>query len=88
MPEDDPGLNEPPASRDELEHALSVANATLKCTSEALNEHGRQNVAIMSELCSLKQAVQKNHPGLSEEAKKARIAPGKLRSCVLKNLNV
>jgi len=40
------------------------------------NEHGRQNMAIMSELSSLKQAVQKNHPGLSEEAKKARIAPG------------
>jgi len=88
MPEDDPGLNDPSASRDELEHALNDANATLKRTSEALNEHGRQNMAIMSELSSLKQAVQKNHPGLSEEAKKARIAPGKLRSCILKDLNV
>ena len=37
MPEDDPGLNDPSASRDELEHALNDANATLKRTSEALN---------------------------------------------------
>jgi len=76
MAEDDPGQTILPVTRNDLEIALGAANAKNKRTNELLEEHDRQNRAIMSELGSLKQALQKNHPGLSEEAKKARIAPG------------
>jgi len=70
MAEDDPGQTILPVTRNDLEIALGAANAKNKRTNELLEEHDRQNRTIMSELGSLKQALQKNHPGLSEEPKR------------------
>ena len=74
-----------PVTVEQLEQALRDANANNKRNSEALDEHGQRSEAILAQLGSLKQLVQTSQSGLSEEAKKARIAPGKLRSCVLVN---
>ena len=49
---------------------------TAKRNREALTQNGRQTELIVTELHNLKLLVQENRAGLSEEAKKARIAPG------------
>ena len=65
-----------PVTVEQLEQALRDANANNKRNSEALDEHGQRSEAILAQLGSLKQLVQTSQSGLSEEAKKARIAPG------------
>ena len=70
--------NTQPGSSDTL-LALKHVMATSKRDRDELTQ---QNARILSKLNTLEQAVQ-THPGLSEEGKKARIAPGKPRSCTL-----
>ena len=81
---------------EQLEQALRD-NANDKRDS-ALDKHGQRFDEILAQLGNLKQLFP-NHPtqekrgkyphsGRSEEAKKARIAPGKLRSCLPWNTDV
>ena len=76
--ENDPpgGSNQQPLAREELEILLRDALAATKRSNEDISEQRRQHACIMKKLDSLQQG------GLTEEGKKARIAPGKLRSCV------
>lgn len=80
--EDTPGnSNQQPLAGEEVETLLRDLVASSKRYSEELREQKRQNASLMRKMDSLQQG------GLTEEGKKARIAPGKLRSCVLKRLN-
>ena len=54
----------------------------LKRYDERLHDQNEWDLRLMSELSSIKRTLQ-TQPHLTEEGKKARIAPGKLRSCVL-----
>ena len=80
------GGNSQSATNEELLLALRNAEATNKRTNEALDATKEQQELLMDELTSLKQTVHANRPGLSEEAKRARLAPGKYCSCVLTTL--
>ena len=81
--DDTPGnTNQQPMARETLEDAPRSAFAADERLNEALSEQRLQNALILNQHGSLKQAV-KTQPGLTEEGKKARIAPEKLRSCVL-----
>ena len=62
---------------------MKVAQATNKRNSEQLAENGLTTDQTLIELNALKQAVQTNQPNLSDDAKRARLAPGKHCSCVL-----
>ena len=65
----------PPALESELRECL-------KRYDERLHDQNERDVRLMSELSSIKRTLQ-TQPHLTEEGKKARIAPRKLRSCVL-----
>ena len=69
----------------ESSDTLLVLKHVMATSKRDRDELTQQNARILSELSTLKQAVQ-THPGLSEEGKKARIAPGKPRSCILEAL--
>ena len=58
------------------------ALAATKRSNKEISEQRQQQACILKKLDSLQQG------GLTEEGKKARIAPGKLRSCVLKSLDI
>ena len=64
-----------PLAREALEVALREALAANKRNNEEISEQRRQNACILKKLDSLQQAVH-TQPGLTEEGKKARIAPG------------
>ena len=70
--------NPQPLAGEEVQNILKDLLASSKRNGEELNEQKRQNASLMRKMDSLQQG------GLTEEGKKARIAPGKLRSCVLK----
>ena len=65
----------PPALESELRECL-------KRYDERLHDQNERDVRLKSELSSIKRTLQ-TQPHLTEEGKKARIAPRKLRSCVL-----
>ena len=79
--ENDPpeGSNQLPLAREDLEVLLRDALAATKRSNEEISEQRRQLACILKKLDSLQQG------GLTEEGKKARIAPGKLRSSSLCN---
>ena len=62
---------------EKLQQALKDSHAMNKRSSEALDDHGQRTDRILAQLGSLQQAIQAPKPGLSEEAKMARIAPRK-----------
>ena len=66
--------NRQPLAREELEVLLRDALAATKRSNEEISEQRRQQACILKKLDSLQQG------GLTEDGKKARIAPGKLRS--------
>ena len=74
--------NRQPLAREELEVLLRDALAISKRSNEEISEQRRQQASILKKLDSLQQG------GLTEDGNKARIAPGKLRSCVLKSLDM
>ncbi len=76
------GASSVPTTMEQLEQVLKDATATNKRNSEALDEHGQRSDALLAQIGHLQQLVQSNHSGLSDEGEKARIAPGKLRSCI------
>ena len=69
--------NQDPPVGEELQNLLRDALAATKRSHEDISEQKRQYASLMKKVDSLQQG------GLTEEGKKARIAPGKLRSCVL-----
>ena len=80
---DTPGdSNRQPLAGEEVENLLRDLLAASKRNNEDISEQKRQNASLMKKIDSLQQG------GLTEEGKKARIAPGKLRSCVLKRLDM
>ena len=74
--------NRQPLTGEELENLLRDVLAASKRTNKDISEQRRQSARLMKTIDSLQQG------GLTEEGKKARIAPGKLRSCVLKRLDM
>ena len=70
------GASSVPTTMEQLEQVLKDATATNKRNSEALDEHGQRSDALLAQIGHLQQLVQSNHSGLSDEGKKARIAPG------------
>ena len=70
--DDDPpgGSDQQPLAREELEVLLRDALAATKRSHEEISEQRRQQACILKKLDSLQQG------GLTEEGKKARIAPG------------
>ena len=76
------GASSVPSTMEQLEQVLKDATATNKRSSEALDEHGQRSDALLAQIGHLQQLVRSNNSGLSDEGKKARIAPGKLRSCI------
>ena len=83
MTDDNDGPSGSRPTNEDILVALKGAEATAKHTREALTQNGRQTELIVTELHNLKQFVEENRAGLSEEAKKARLAPGKPCSCAL-----
>jgi hypothetical protein len=79
-PEDDipDNSNQQPLAGEEVKNLLRDLLASSKRNVDDINEQKRQNASLMRKVDSLQQG------GLTEEGKKARIAPGKLRACVLK----
>ena len=79
------GNNEDTRTNEELRLALDAAN---KRNSDLLINQ-QMGETVLTEVASLKHIFQAHQPGLglSEEAKKARIAPGKPCSCVLNRVN-
>ena len=68
---------DPPAG-EELQSLLRDALAATKRSHEDISEQKRQYASPWKKVDSLQQG------GMTEEGKKARIAPGELHSCVLK----
>ena len=77
------GDNEVTRTNEELRLALDAAN---KRNSDLLINQ-QMGETVLTEVASLKHMFQAHQPGLSDEAKKARIAPGKPCSCVLNRVN-
>jgi hypothetical protein len=83
MVDDTPGdSNRQPLAGEEIERLLRDVLAASKRINEDSSEQRRQNASLMKKIDSLQQA------GLTEEGKKARIAPGKLCFSVLKRLDM
>ena len=75
------GSNGQPVTAEQVMLALNNANATNKRSMDALDKYGRTNELLLREINTVKH-LQAAQPGLSEEAKKARLATGKPCSCV------